>query len=96
MKIHQYIIMSAPTAAQWAGIEALDHGEPDVRDMVAEYDRRRKAEAKRIGVRPSTLDDAVKAQRQKALDDLGQDRTSISQMRPWPKSVKGENLLDDL
>ncbi|HEX6512787.1 MAG TPA: aminotransferase class I/II-fold pyridoxal phosphate-dependent enzyme [Chloroflexota bacterium] len=42
MKIHQYIIMSAPTAAQYAGIEALDHGEADVQDMVAEYDRRRR------------------------------------------------------
>lgn len=42
MKIHQYVIMSAPTAAQYAGIEALDKGEPDVQAMVAEYDRRRK------------------------------------------------------
>src|SRR5581483_6050895 len=42
MKIHQYIIMSAPTAAQYAGIEALDHGEHDVEAMRAEYDRRRK------------------------------------------------------
>ncbi len=42
MKIHQYVIMSAPTAAQWAGIEALDHGEADVQSMLAEYDRRRK------------------------------------------------------
>jgi aminotransferase len=41
MKIHQYIIMSAPTAAQWAGIEALERGEPDVQAMRAEYDRRR-------------------------------------------------------
>lgn len=42
MKIHQYIIMSAPTAAQYAGIEALDRGEDDVEHMRAEYDRRRK------------------------------------------------------
>jgi len=42
MKIHQYTIMSAPTAAQYAGIEALDHGEGDVQDMLAEYDRRRR------------------------------------------------------
>jgi len=42
MKIHQYIIMSAPTAAQYAGIEALDQGEADVDDMRDEYDRRRK------------------------------------------------------
>jgi aminotransferase len=40
-KIHQYTIMSAPTAAQFAGIEALLHGEAHVQAMVAEYDRRR-------------------------------------------------------
>jgi aminotransferase len=40
-KIHQYTIMSAPTPAQYAGVEALAHGEPFVQAMVAEYDRRR-------------------------------------------------------
>ena len=42
MRVHQYITMSAPTAAQYAGLEALRNGEEDVRGMVAEYDRRRK------------------------------------------------------
>jgi aminotransferase len=42
MKVHQYVMMSAPTAAQHAGIAALHHGEEDVRGMVAEYDRRRR------------------------------------------------------
>jgi aminotransferase len=41
-KIHQYTIMSAPTPAQVAAIEALKTGEPDVVEMVADYDRRRK------------------------------------------------------
>ena len=41
-KIHQYAIMSAPTIAQYAGLEALREGENDVRQMVAEYDRRRR------------------------------------------------------
>ena len=40
-KIHQYTIMSSPTTAQVAAIEALEHGEELVRAMVAEYDRRR-------------------------------------------------------
>jgi len=40
-KIHQYIIMSAPTTGQAAAIEALKGGEPFVRQMVAEYDQRR-------------------------------------------------------
>jgi aminotransferase len=41
-KIHQYTIMSAPTPAQVAAIEALKTGEPDVVEMVEDYDRRRK------------------------------------------------------
>lgn len=41
-KIHQYTIMSAPTAGQIAAVEALEHGEEAVASMVAEYDRRRK------------------------------------------------------
>jgi aminotransferase len=41
-KIHQYTIMSAPTTAQAAGIEALANGDKHVQAMVAEYDRRRK------------------------------------------------------
>ncbi|MGH2606595.1 MAG: pyridoxal phosphate-dependent aminotransferase [Anaerolineales bacterium] len=40
-KIHQYTIMSAPTTAQAAAVEALEHGEEAVQRMVAEYDRRR-------------------------------------------------------
>jgi aminotransferase len=41
MKVHQYVMMSAPTLSQYAGLEALASGEEDVRGMVAEYDRRR-------------------------------------------------------
>jgi len=41
-KIHQYNIMSAPTIAQYAGLEALRNGEIFVQEMVAEYNRRRK------------------------------------------------------
>jgi aminotransferase len=42
MKAHQYVMMSAPTIAQYAALEALLNGEEDVRGMVAEYDRRRR------------------------------------------------------
>ncbi len=42
VRIHQYTIMSAPTTAQDAAIEALKLGEPHVQEMVAEYDRRRR------------------------------------------------------
>jgi aminotransferase len=42
VRIHQYTIMSAPTTAQDAALEALTGGESYVREMVAEFDRRRK------------------------------------------------------
>ncbi|MBY0121682.1 aminotransferase [Bacillus sp. S/N-304-OC-R1] len=41
LKIHQYAIMCAPTMAQFAAIEALRNGRPDVEDMVKSYRRRR-------------------------------------------------------
>ncbi|HHY10047.1 MAG TPA: aminotransferase class I/II-fold pyridoxal phosphate-dependent enzyme, partial [Firmicutes bacterium] len=41
-KIHQYVIMCAPTMSQWAAVEGLENGWPHVRKMVAEYDERRK------------------------------------------------------
>jgi aminotransferase len=42
VRIHQYTIMSAPTMAQDAAIEALANGEDSVREMLAEYNRRRR------------------------------------------------------
>lgn len=41
MKIHQYSIMSAPTLSQFAGTEAMNHGDSDVAKMRSEYRRRR-------------------------------------------------------
>jgi aminotransferase len=41
-KIHQYTIMCAPTMAQVAAIEALKTAEPNVLEMVDDYNRRRK------------------------------------------------------
>ncbi len=41
-KIHQYAIMCAPTTSQYAAIEALRSCDDTVRDMVEEYDMRRK------------------------------------------------------
>jgi aminotransferase len=41
MRVHQYIMMSAPTAAQHAAVEALTSGEEDVQGMLGEYSRRR-------------------------------------------------------
>ena len=41
LRIHQYTIMSAPTTAQAAALEALQNGNTYVEEMVREYNRRR-------------------------------------------------------
>ncbi|HET7685453.1 MAG TPA: aminotransferase class I/II-fold pyridoxal phosphate-dependent enzyme [Candidatus Limnocylindria bacterium] len=47
-KVHQYGIMCAPTAAQFAAIEALRNGEAAVAAMHGEYDRRRQLMTRRF------------------------------------------------
>ena len=42
LKIHTYTIMCAPATGQKAAIEALKSGEPAVRDMVGQYNQRRR------------------------------------------------------
>ena len=42
IKLHQYAIMCAPTTAQHAAIEAMEHGDEDVAHMREEYDSRRR------------------------------------------------------
>jgi aminotransferase len=42
-RVHQYVIMSAPSMGQACALEALLHGEDDVVQMVRSYDARRKA-----------------------------------------------------
>ena len=41
-KLHQYAIMSAPTTAQYAAIEALRNGDEDIAYMRKQYDMRRR------------------------------------------------------
>ncbi len=41
-KLHQFALMSAPTTAQYAAIEAMNHGDEDVEMMRADYDSRRR------------------------------------------------------
>ena len=41
LKIQQYIMLSAPTSAQYGAIAALDECIPDMENMVKEYNRRR-------------------------------------------------------
>ncbi|MCQ2772397.1 MAG: aminotransferase class I/II-fold pyridoxal phosphate-dependent enzyme [Bacilli bacterium] len=52
-KVHQFIIMCAPTISQYAGLEALKNGDEDIIMMREEYDRRRKyllKEFERLGL----------------------------------------------
>lgn len=42
VKLHQFCIMSAPTTAQYAAIEALRNGDVDIENMRSEYDMRRR------------------------------------------------------
>lgn len=42
LKIHQFAIMCAPTNSQYAGIEAVKNGDPDVEMMRDAYDKRRR------------------------------------------------------
>ena len=53
LKLHQYAIMCAPTTAQYAAVEALEHGADDVAAMRDEYDGRRRLivdELRKIGL----------------------------------------------
>lgn len=42
LKLHQFAIMSAPTTAQYAAIEALKNGDSDIENMKKQYDMRRR------------------------------------------------------
>jgi len=42
LRVHQYLVMSAPSTAQAAALQALRVGEEFVLEMVEEYNRRRK------------------------------------------------------
>lgn len=49
IKIHQYIIMSAPTTSQYAAIEALKSGLDDVESMRQSYNERRRFLVRKLG-----------------------------------------------
>ena len=56
-----------------------------------QYDLVRKAEAKTLGVRPGTLDDAVKGARKGGDNDL-----PFTEVDPWPKPINPATLLTDI
>ena len=60
-----------------------------------EYDRVRKLEAKRLGIRVGTLDTEVEKVRP-ASRKSGSETLPFSESEPWPEPVELEELLDDL
>jgi aminotransferase len=54
VRVHQYTMLCAPHVSQLAAVEALTHGDGDVEEMVADYDRRRRVFVK--GLRELGLD----------------------------------------
>ncbi len=56
-----------------------------------EYERSRKDEAKRLGMRASALDREVKAARKNGQDE---DDLGLFEPDPWPEEVDGDDLLD--
>jgi putative DNA primase/helicase len=61
-----------------------------------EYDRRRESTAKLLGVRMSTLDAAVAAQRSKLEAQHVTEQLAAATPAPWTEAVDGASLLDDL
>jgi putative DNA primase/helicase len=84
-----------------AGYDTLGEFEAEVIRLAAlpphEYDRCRRAEAKRLAVRTTTLDDAVKLARPREAASEGQgEALDFEDPEPWPEPVDGAQLLDAL
>ena len=61
-----------------------------------EYERKREAEAERLGCRASVLDSLVKAKRpsKPGNDTLQGQAVTLSNIEPWPEAVNGAEVLD--
>lgn len=86
------------SAAPDAGADAAEVARLASLDSLA-YDRERKPAAKRLGVRPATLDGMVKPLRVNTQGgDVGKQGTALAlpQPEPWPEPVNGADLLDEM
>jgi putative DNA primase/helicase len=63
-----------------------------------EYDRAREAAAEKLGVRVSTLDERVRAAREKLAPGNGKQgrELSLPEPEPWPEAVDGAELLTEI
>lgn len=62
----------------------------------AEYDRSREDEARRLNIRVGTLDGEVQARRIKTSGNVQCRAMDFPEIEPWPKSVDGAELLNDI
>lgn len=74
--------------------ERINHDLPHEIERLAalsplDYDRVRKEEAKRLGVRPSTLDDEVKSHRRESTVTA----SIVEELEPWPEAVNVSELV---
>ncbi len=87
------------TTANMAEATAPDKDETEIVRLAAltaiDYDRQREAAAKRLNVRVSALDDAVKTKR-RARQEAAGEYALFPQIAPWPSSVTAAELLDDI
>ncbi len=62
-----------------------------------EYDRERKASAKRLGARADTLDAEVEKRRSHHNSEVDQENDlGLFEPAPWPEEVDGDDLLDQI
>jgi len=61
-----------------------------------DYDRCRKAEAKRLGLRPATLDAEVTTRRTQTCSSVQGSVVEFSNIDPWPTPANGADVLDEV
>ena len=61
-----------------------------------EYDRCRKVEARKLGIRPGTLDREVDARRPRGNGNAQGTAVEFSEIEPWKATVNGAGVLDEV
>ena len=90
-ELDQVALMEGERRGDDAEIERLSKLSP------LEYEREREAATITLGCRASILDAIVKSARNAKADTKGQGRPlCLSEIDPWPESVNGQDLLDEI
>jgi hypothetical protein len=89
------------TAPQHKPSEVNSEGEEEAFRRLAalprtEYDRARKVEAVKLGIRPTTLDAEVAARRAHTYGDMQGTTVEFPNIEPWNAPVNGANLLNEV